>query len=143
MVPPPMTDPGYPDNNPKTLIGITKPAIHAVPASALYWLGRAMADGERKYGLANWRKNKVAASVYFDAKMRHQWAWWDGREDFAPDSLCHHLGHDMACSAILLDAIETGNLIDDRPVPGALPRMLAEWAVKKTETPPSPIVFPA
>lgn len=87
-----------------------------------------MLDGKRKYGLTNWRGNSVAASVYLDAKLRHMFAWWDAREELAPDSLVHHLGHDMACSAILLDAIATGNLIDDRPeVPGAFVEMVKEW----------------
>jgi hypothetical protein len=122
----------YPDNNPKSVIGLTKPSFHAIPASALLHLGAAMADGKRKYGLTNWRGNSVAASVYFDAKFRHMFAWWDAREELAPDSLVHHLGHDMACSAILLDAIATGNLIDDRPeVPGAFVEMVKAWTIKK------------
>jgi hypothetical protein len=41
-------------------------------------------------------------------------AWFDG-EEVASDSGVHHLGHAMACLAILLDAQETGNLVDDRP----------------------------
>ena len=118
----------YPDSNPKSVIGLSKPSFYAIPASALLHLGAAMADGERKYGLMNWRGNSVAASVYFDAKLRHTFAWWDAREELAPDSLVHHLGHDMACSAIILDAIATENLIDDRPaVPGAFARMVQEW----------------
>jgi hypothetical protein len=110
------------------VIGLTKPSFHAIPASALLHLGAAMADGKRKYGLTNWRGNSVAASVYLDAKLRHIFAWWDSREELAPDSLVHHIGHDMACSAILLDAIATGNLIDDRPeIPGAFAALLKEW----------------
>jgi hypothetical protein len=120
----------YPDNNPKSVIGIKKPSFHAIPATALLHLGAAMADGERKYGLTNWRGNSVAASVYVDAKLRHLLAWWDSKEEFASDSKVHHLGHDMACDAILLDAIASGNLIDDRPeVPGAFSRLLAEWTM--------------
>lgn len=122
---------GYPDNNPKSIIGIKKPSFHAIPATALLHLGAAMANGEQKYGLTNWRENNVAASVYIDAKLRHQMAWWDSREELAADSLVHHLAHDMAGSAILLDAIANGNLIDDRPkVPGAFARLLQEWMDK-------------
>lgn len=37
----------------------------------------------------------------------------------------------MACDAILLDAIETGNLIDDRPeVPGTFAKLLTEWTIR-------------
>jgi hypothetical protein len=125
----------YPDNNPKSVIGVQKPGFHAIPASALLHLGAAMADGKRKYGLTNWRSNSVAASVYFDAKLRHIFAWWDARQELAHDSLVHHLGHDMACSAIILDAIATGNLVDDRPdVPGAFAQMVLDWTSKTTDT---------
>jgi hypothetical protein len=31
----------------------------------------------------------------------------------------HHLGHAIACLAILLDAQEAGMLVDDRPILGA------------------------
>jgi hypothetical protein len=106
---------GYADNNPKSAVARLKPGIHAVPFSALLHLGAAMADGKRKYGLTNWRGNEVAASVYVDAVFRHLAAWWDAREEVAPDSLVHHLGHVMACCSIILDAQATGNLIDDRP----------------------------
>lgn len=73
-----------------------------------------MADGARKYGPYNWRGNAVVARIYIDAAMRHLLAWLEG-EETAEDSGVHHLGHAMACCAILLDAQETGNLIDDRP----------------------------
>jgi hypothetical protein len=39
----------------------------------------------------------------------------------------HHLGHAMACCAILLDARETGNLADNRPTPGAAGDMIRRW----------------
>jgi hypothetical protein len=106
-----------PDNNPKTHVGRLKPSLHAIPPSALIALGLAMENGEGKYGLMNWRHNEVASSVYYDAALRHLLAWWDG-EDIASDSHIHHLGHVMACCAILIDA-EIGNCrIDDRPVAG-------------------------
>jgi hypothetical protein len=118
---------GYVDNNPKSAVARLKPGIHAVPFSALLHLGAAMADGKRKYGLTNWRGNEVAASVYVDAVFRHLAAWWDAREEVAPDSLVHHLGHVMACCSIILDAQATGNLIDDRPaVAGKFSTVVAE-----------------
>ena len=105
----------YPDGNPKTQAARSKPSFHAVPASALLHLGAAMADGKRKYGLTNWRSNNVAASVYYDAMIRHLLEWWDAKQQNADDSQVHHLGHVMACCAIILDAEASGNLIDDRP----------------------------
>lgn len=114
---------GYPDDNPKTLIGLTKPSLSAIPPIAMFHMGGAMADGRRKYGAMNWREKRVTASIYYDAAMRHLLSWFDG-EEMAADSGVHHLGHAMACFAIILDAQATGNLNDDRPTPGNLPNFL-------------------
>ena len=84
------------------------------PPAALAHGATAMMNGATKYGPYNWRENPVVASIYIDACMRHLFAWFDG-EEVASDSGVHHLGHAMACLAILLDAQETGNLVDDRP----------------------------
>ena len=109
--------PAYPDDNPKTVLGLAKPSISVIPPVAILHLGKAMADGKRKYGLMNWREKTVTSSVYYDAAMRHMMAWWDGEEN-ASDSGVHHLGHAMACLAITLDAQSLGKLNDDRPIPG-------------------------
>lgn len=119
-----MEMPKFPDDNPKTAFGATKPGIHAVPPVALLHLGLAMADGKRKYGLTNWRENHVTAYIYYEAAFRHLASWWDGEQD-AQDSGVHHLGHVMGCCAILLDAEAGGCLIDDRPrVPGKFSEMV-------------------
>ncbi len=103
--------------NPKDLIGIKKPQLWLVPQAGIIHEAMAMADGAVKYGPYNWREKKVKASIYIDASFRHIGAFLDG-EDFAHDSGYHHLGHARACLGIILDALETGNLIDDRPVKG-------------------------
>jgi hypothetical protein len=72
-----------------------------------------MMNGEQKYGRMNWREHTVSSSVYYDAAMRHLMAWFDG-ETYAPDSGVHHLGHVMACCAILLDGESLAVLNDDR-----------------------------
>lgn len=108
-----MTDHIYPDNNPKTIQGLKKPSMSCVPPIALLHLSHAMMDGEKKYGRMNWRKHTVSSSVYYDAAMRHLMAWFDG-ETCAPDSGVHHLGHVMACCAILLDGESLAVLNDDR-----------------------------
>lgn len=120
---------GYPDDNPKTAIGITKPGISAIPPIAILKLGEAMTDGKRKYGLTNWREKTVSASIYYDAAFRHLGSWYDG-EDLASDSLVDHLAHTMACCAILIDAIIMGRLNDDRP---SVPGKTAEYIRKKAE----------
>jgi len=116
----------YPDDNPKTILGVSKPGIKAVPASALYYLGQAMADGERKYGLYNYREKRVSSSIYFEAAQRHWWSWWDG-EDCAQDSNIHHLAHAMACAAIVLDAYELRQLNDDRGQKGNVSDIIRRW----------------
>ena len=108
-----MTDHIYPDDNPKTVQGLKKPAMSCVPPVALLHLAHAMMNGEQKYGRMNWREHTVSSSVYYDAAMRHLMAWFDG-ETYASDSGVHHLGHVMACCAILLDGESLAVLNDDR-----------------------------
>lgn len=91
-----------------------------------------MEDGAVKYGPYNWRQNKVICSIYIDAAMRHLQQFMDG-EECASDSKKPHLGHALACLGIIVDAKETGNLVDDRPTAGAASRLIAglETAKKK------------
>lgn len=114
---------GYPDDNPKTVVGTTKPSLGAIPPSALIHLGLAMEDGRRKYGHFNWREKRVSSGVYYDAMQRHLLAWWDG-EDNARDSGVHHLAHVMACCAILLDAEVNKSLNDNRGPAGNVPDLI-------------------
>lgn len=100
--------------NPKDLAGRAKVSLSKLPAVASAHAAHAMMDGAKKYDPYNWRKNRVLASIYIDAAQRHLLAWFEGEEN-APDSEAHHLGHAIACCGILLDAQETGNLVDDRP----------------------------
>ena len=120
--------------NPKDLIGDTKPSLRAIPWVAVYEMGKAMMDGMRKYGLFNWREQPVRSDVYIDAALRHITAWSDG-EDVASDSNVHHLGHVMACCAIIIDAERSGTLQDTRSeYSGMLAKYMAESTI--TATPP-------
>ncbi len=103
--------------NPKDAIGLTKPQLHLVPPALQLHAATAMADGAKKYGPYNWRSNPVLLTVYLDAIARHGFALLDG-EDRARDSGHLHLAHMAADLGIILDALEGGNLIDDRPHPG-------------------------
>lgn len=103
--------------NPKDLVGNKKVSVTKLPSVAILHAARAMMDGAEKYGPYNWRAKKVIASIYVDAAIRHLLTWFEGQET-AKDSGVHHLGHAIACEAILLDALETGNLVDDRPTVG-------------------------
>lgn len=114
------------DTNPKDLIGVTKPNMYAVPPAAVLHEAMAMNDGGQKYGFYNWRDKKVRASIYISACLRHLSQFNDG-ENYDPKSKCHHLGHARACLGIVLDAIETGNLVDDRPSIGKSAEMIRHF----------------
>lgn len=117
---------GYPDDNPKTAIGVTKVPLHLVPPSAKHYLAAAFSDGAKKYGPYNWRDKTVSSSVYIGAAQRHIDAWWDG-EDLSADAKVHHLAHAMACLAIVLDAANVSKLNDDRPTKGGVSTLQAQW----------------
>ena len=124
--------------NPKDLMGIQKvPVISLIPPASLIYEGLAMRygaylapkkDGTLGYGPYNWRDNRVVASIYVDACMRHLMGWWDG-EECADDSGVPHLGHAKACLGILADAKESHNLADDRPLPGPASELIRFWKV--------------
>jgi hypothetical protein len=109
--------------NPKDALGSAKPDLSLVPPASLIHEALAMENGAKKYGPYNWRAKKIRARVYVAAALRHLLQYLDG-EDTAVDSGVHHLAHAKACCGILLDAIETGNLDDDRPKPGSATRLL-------------------
>lgn len=117
------------DTNPKDLLGIKKPPLSLIPPVALIHESLAFQDGAKKYEAYNWRSKKVQAMIYIDAIMRHAQCYLD-REDFAEDSKVHHLGHLRACAGILLDAIETGNLIDNRPPVGKASEVIKRFTQK-------------
>jgi len=119
--------------NPKDRMGIAKlPILSVVPAASIIHEAAALRygahqaprkDGGAGYGPYNWRTTDVRASIYVDAAIRHVMDWWDG-EDIAADSGVHHLGHAKAGLGILLDALEIGRLVDDRPPRGAAAALL-------------------
>lgn len=121
----PAPDGGYPDGNPKTVMGLKKPSTWNIPGTALFVMGAAFVDGARKYGRFNWRQHTVTTSVYCNAIQRHFQAFCDG-EDNAEDSGVHHLGHVMACCAILIDAAVCGKLNDDRQDLGPVAKYLKD-----------------
>ena len=117
--------------NPKDLIGITKqPILSAVSTASILYEARAMADGVEKYGAFNYREKGVRIGVYVDACLRHVFAYFDG-EEVAADSKAHHLGHAKACLGIIIDGIEQGNLVDDRPISGKSPELLERLRLER------------
>ena len=120
--------------NPKDRVAACKPDLSLVPPAAMIYTALAMENGAAKYGAFNWRGNKVLARVYVAAALRHVLTWLDGEEK-ADDSGVPHLAHALASLAILVDALETGNLIDDRPRSGAAARLLT---ARPKRRPPRP-----
>jgi hypothetical protein len=119
--------------NPKDLLGVKKVAMNLLPAAGRIEGARAMTHGAAKYGPYNWREKKIIASIYLDAIERHLLAFLDG-EEVAADSEVSHLGHIIANASILLDAKESGNLVDDRPKAGPAGKLLERYDASKKPT---------
>lgn len=114
------------DSNPKDLIGANKPRLSLVPPAGLVYAALAMANGAEKYGPYNWREKKVQAMIYLEACQRHILSFQDGEEN-ARDSGVPHLAHALACLLILIDAKETGSLIDNRPKGGVMAELVERY----------------
>jgi len=101
-------------SDPKGEAGKAKSQLQLLPPSFNRETAKALACGAAKYGVANWRTNKVELMTYLGAMRRHIDAVMSG-EDLDPESGAHHLGHVAAGCAIVIDAAEHGQLIDNRP----------------------------
>lgn len=119
--------------NPKDSIGDTKPDLSLVPPALMIHVAKVMELGAVKYGPYNWRDNKVRCRVYLAAAMRHLQQYLD-REDVDPESGQPHIAHAASCCGILLDALATDSLIDDRPKAGAASKLIKQY----TKTKPKP-----
>jgi hypothetical protein len=103
--------------NPKDAFGLKKTPLRLLPWTALCYLAKVMGVGAAKYNPWNWRTDKPRATVYYEAALRHLFAAIDG-QDLDEETGLPHTAHVMANMAILIDAQETGSLIDDREKSG-------------------------
>lgn len=110
-------------SNPKQAYGDKKVPLHLVPGAASAYIAMGLKEGSRKYGAFNWRETDVEAMTYVGATMRHLAAFVDG-EDTDVESGNPHLAHAMASLAILVDALESGGVIDNRPKAGPAAKTL-------------------
>jgi hypothetical protein len=100
--------------NPKQRFGDAKPNLALIPGTAELYLADGLGEGAVKYGPFNWRETPVEVMTYIAGCMRHLRSYQDG-EEIDPDGGRHHLGKAMANLAIIIDALECGMLIDNRP----------------------------
>lgn len=100
-------------SNPKDVVGTTKLPMHLWPQSATAYGCIGLLNGMLKYGRSNWRESGVRPSVYIDATIRHLVDWFEGNE-VDPDDGVHNLSGALASLAILVDSLESGNMVDDR-----------------------------
>lgn len=100
------------DDDGKTWLG-------CLPPIALKAVGRVLTFGGKKYGRENWHKNRSRAR-YYDATLRHLFAWWAG-EDRDEETRESHLAHAVCCLLFLLELEERGLVEDDRPFKGDTP----------------------
>lgn len=101
-------------SNPKDLIGSDKLPLSLVPGTTKAYLALGHCEGHLKYGLTNWRECGVRMSIYLDALERHieklKGGEWEDQKTQVP-----HLANAITCLSIIIDAYESGKLIDDRP----------------------------
>ena len=102
------------NDDPKRAAGVSKVPLSMISPAALEAEARVMALGAAKYGAYNFTDNRMKASTYADAMLRHILQWWAG-EDCDQESGQPHLAHLRACAAILIEQAASGMLIDDRP----------------------------
>lgn len=117
-------------SDPKGPMGAAKVPFAALPFAVITEMAVAHGEGAEKYGRHNWRENRVLASTYYAAALRHLFAWIEG-EDTDPDSGLSHLVKAMASLAVLRDAMICGQMENDRPPaspPGMMARGNAAWA---------------
>jgi hypothetical protein len=72
-----------------------------LPVDPIIEVVRVLMFGAAKYGAHNWIGVQNAKNRYFDATMRHMFAWRQGEMRDSESGL-HHLGHAACCVLFLL-----------------------------------------
>ena len=73
-----------------------------IPPLAQQEMVRVLTFGAQKYEPGNWKKVPDAKRRYFDAMMRHLWAWHAGEQN-DDESGKNHLAHAMCCLMFLYE----------------------------------------
>jgi hypothetical protein len=99
--------------NPKDALGSDRLPVHLWPMSATAFGCIGLLNGAGKYGRANWREAGIRPSIYIDAAIRHLTDWFEGNDTDPADGV-HNLAGALASIAIVVDAMCSGKLVDDR-----------------------------
>lgn len=73
-----------------------------LPPSALKETVKVLTFGAQKYEIDNWKRVPDAERRYFDAAMRHLWAYKEG-EQLDPETGLSHLAHALCCIMFIED----------------------------------------
>lgn len=73
-----------------------KPRFGLLPPIALEETAKVLTYGAEKYEEENWRRVPGAEDRYFDAALRHMWAWKQGQMN-DPETNLHHMAHAVCC----------------------------------------------
>ena len=114
------------DPNPKQAYGDRKVPLQLIPPAAEVYMAVALREGAFKYGAWNYRESPIELMTYVGAIKRHLAAIVNGEwVDLDPVVNADrtvlmappkpHLAGILGSAAILADAYENGNLIDNRP----------------------------
>jgi len=102
------------ESNPKDLAASDRLDLTLFPDTAVVYGALAMSEGSMKYGGFNYREKAVSISVYIAAVRRHLTKYYNG-EWADKKTRVPHLSSAIGGLAIIVDSIEMGNAIDDRP----------------------------
>lgn len=103
-----------PESDPKGAAGRAKPGFKDISPAALMLEAEALRQGGVKYGYLNWAEERMKASTYFEAMLRHLFLWWL-RQETDTDGFLPHPAFIRASAGIVIEQALNGKLIDDRP----------------------------
>ena len=83
-----------------------------MPPFALTEFADVLTYGAKKYNPENWKWVPDAKRRYFDAAMRHMWAWKCAAKN-DPETDLHHMAHAMCCLAFIIDIEMDPSIIND------------------------------
>jgi hypothetical protein len=118
----------FESTNPKRAFGSLKPSAGFIPPIAFIEEAVVMKLGADMYTRFNWQDEPIDAQTYYDAAFRHLTSWYAGENTDAQLGVSH-LAHVRACCAILIDALASGLIVDNRPKTASVADAIARLTV--------------